>query len=62
MITDSTLSHYLVEKQRSNPIVTHELRLLIENIATACKTIGVAIGTNRRLAMPMNSMSGMART
>ena len=43
MITDSTLSHYLVEKQRANPIVTHELRLLIENIATACKAIGVAI-------------------
>ncbi|HET8731139.1 MAG TPA: class 1 fructose-bisphosphatase [Moraxellaceae bacterium] len=43
-MTDSTLSHYLVEKQRTNPIVTHELRLLIENIATACKAIGVAIG------------------
>ncbi|HEX4869688.1 MAG TPA: class 1 fructose-bisphosphatase [Moraxellaceae bacterium] len=39
-----TLSHYLVEKQRSNPHITHELRLLIENIGTACKAIGVAIG------------------
>lgn len=44
MLNDVTLSHYLVEKQRANPHITHELRLLIENIATACKSIGVAIG------------------
>jgi fructose-1,6-bisphosphatase I len=43
-MTGVTLSHYLVDKQRANPLITHELRLLIENIATACKAIGVAIG------------------
>jgi fructose-1,6-bisphosphatase I len=43
-MTGTTLSHYLVDKQRSNPLITHELRLLVENIATACKAIGVAIG------------------
>jgi len=39
-----TLSRYLVEKQRTNALVTHDLRLLIENVASACKAIGVAIG------------------
>jgi fructose-1,6-bisphosphatase I len=43
-MTGVTLSRYLVEQQRSNPRVTHDLRLLVENIATACKAIGVAIG------------------
>ena len=43
-MTGVTLSHYLVDKQRSSPLITHELRLLIENIATACKAIGVNIG------------------
>ncbi len=43
-MNDVNLSHYLVNKQRANPRITHELRLLIENIATACKAIGVAIG------------------
>lgn len=39
-----TLSRYLVEKQRTNAVITHDLRLLIENVASACKAIGVAIG------------------
>jgi len=39
-----TLSRYLVEQQRSNPEITHELRLIIESVATACKAIGVAVG------------------
>lgn len=39
-----SLSRYLVEKQRSNAAVTPDLRLLIENVAAACKAIGVAIG------------------
>lgn len=39
-----TLSRYLVERQRANPLVTHDLRLLLETVATACKAIGVAIG------------------
>ncbi|MES2917378.1 MAG: class 1 fructose-bisphosphatase [Pseudomonadota bacterium] len=43
-MNDVNLSHYLVNKQRGNPQITHELRLLIENIATACKAIGVAVG------------------
>lgn len=43
-MTGVTLSRYLVEKQRANPAVTHDLRLLVENVASACKAIGVAIG------------------
>ncbi|MCD6060456.1 MAG: fbp [Moraxellaceae bacterium] len=43
-MTGVTLSRYLVEQQRNDPQITHDLRLLIENIATACKSIGVAIG------------------
>ncbi|MFN3587068.1 MAG: class 1 fructose-bisphosphatase [Moraxellaceae bacterium] len=39
-----TLSRYLVEQQRCNPVITHELRLIIESVATACKAIGVAVG------------------
>jgi fructose-1,6-bisphosphatase I len=39
-----TLSRYLVEKQRTNDRITPDLRLLIENVATACKAIGVVIG------------------
>lgn len=39
-----SLSRYLVEKQRTNAVITHDLRLLIENVASACKAIGVAIG------------------
>ena len=39
-----TLSRYLVEQQRSNAAITHDLRLLVENVAAACKAIGVAIG------------------
>ncbi|HEX6592264.1 MAG TPA: class 1 fructose-bisphosphatase [Moraxellaceae bacterium] len=39
-----TLSRYLVEKQRSNAALTPDLRLLVENVAAACKAIGVAIG------------------
>ncbi|MDI1301761.1 MAG: class 1 fructose-bisphosphatase [bacterium] len=39
-----TLSHYLVEQQRKNPAITHDLRLIVESVATACKAIGVAIG------------------
>ncbi len=39
-----TLSHYLVEQQRSNPAITHDLRLIVESVAAACKAIGVAIG------------------
>ncbi len=38
------LSRYLVEQQRENPQITHELRLLLETVAAACKAIGVAIG------------------
>jgi fructose-1,6-bisphosphatase I len=43
-MTGVTLSRYLVEKQRSNVLITHDLRLLVETVATACKAIGVAIG------------------
>jgi fructose-1,6-bisphosphatase I len=39
-----SLSRYLVEQQRDNPLITHELRLLLETVASACKAIGVAIG------------------
>lgn len=39
-----TLSRYLVEKQRKNPNVTADLRLLVEHSASACKAISVAIG------------------
>lgn len=43
-MSGATLSRYLVEKQRTNDRITHDLRLLLENVATACKAIGVAIG------------------
>lgn len=39
-----TLSHYLVEQQRNNPVITPDLRLIVESVASACKAIGVAIG------------------
>jgi fructose-1,6-bisphosphatase I len=39
-----TLNRYLMEKQRGNPRITSDLRLLLDNVATACKDIGVAIG------------------
>lgn len=39
-----TLSQYLVEKQRNTTLVTSDLRLLVETVASACKTITVAIG------------------
>ena len=43
-MTDVTLSRYLVERQRRNSRITHDLRLLIEQVATACKAISAAIG------------------
>jgi fructose-1,6-bisphosphatase I len=39
-----TLSRYLVEQQRHNPVITPDLRLIVESVASACKAIGVAIG------------------
>lgn len=39
-----TLSRYLVEQQRNNPVITPDLRLIVESVASACKAIGVAIG------------------
>jgi fructose-1,6-bisphosphatase I len=39
-----TLSRYLVEQQRNNPVITPDLRLIVESVASACKVIGVAIG------------------
>ena len=39
-----TLTQYLVEQQRSAEAISAELRLLIEVVARACKTIGHAVG------------------
>src|SRR5688572_6837341 len=38
-----TLTQYLVEQQRSEGVVSAELRLLIEVVARACKSISNAI-------------------
>lgn len=43
-MTGVTLSRYLVEKQRQNPRVTADLRFLVEQAASGCKAISVAIG------------------
>jgi fructose-1,6-bisphosphatase I len=39
-----SLTQYLVEEQRQNNSIPAELRLLIEVVARACKTIGHAVG------------------
>ena len=39
-----TLTQYLVEQQRNHNKVSSELRLLIEVVARACKSIGHAVG------------------
>lgn len=39
-----SLTRYLVEEQRNNKTITAELRLLIEVVARACKTISHAVG------------------
>lgn len=39
-----SLTQYLVEEQRSNNSISSELRLLIEVVARACKTISHAVG------------------
>jgi fructose-1,6-bisphosphatase I len=39
-----SLTRYLVEEQRSNNSISAELRLLIEVVARACKTISHAVG------------------
>ena len=39
-----TLTQYLVEQQRQNNLIPSEVRLLIEVIARACKTIGHHVG------------------
>lgn len=39
-----TLSRYLIEKQREEKMLAGDLRLLIEVVARACKSISVAIG------------------
>ncbi len=39
-----TLTQYLVEQQRSAQAISSELRLLIEVVARACKSIGHAVG------------------
>ena len=39
-----SLTQYLVEEQRSNNSIPAELRLLIEVVARACKTISHAVG------------------
>ena len=39
-----TLTQYLVEQQRSAEAISAELRLLIEVVARACKSIGHAVG------------------
>lgn len=38
-----TLTQYLVEQQRQGSVVTAELRLLIETVASACQAIGHAV-------------------
>lgn len=40
----TTLSRYLIEKQREQNLLPADLRLLIEVVARACKSISVAIG------------------
>ncbi|MCX8146446.1 MAG: class 1 fructose-bisphosphatase [Azovibrio sp.] len=40
----TTLSRYLIEKQRKNNLLPADLRLLIEVVARACKHIAVTIG------------------
>ncbi|PWF24945.1 class 1 fructose-bisphosphatase [Corticimicrobacter populi] len=39
-----TLTHYLVEQQREHQSIDPELRLLLEIVARACKSIGHAVG------------------
>ena len=39
-----SLTQYLVEEQRSRNSISAELRLLIEVVARACKTISHAVG------------------
>lgn len=39
-----SLTRYLVEEQRSNNTISAELRLLLEVVARACKTISLAVG------------------
>src|SRR5690554_7435326 len=39
-----TLTQYLVEQQRQNKALQAEVRLLIEVVARACKSIGHAVG------------------
>jgi fructose-1,6-bisphosphatase I len=42
-MTRSTLTRFLIEQQRQSDILPAELRLLIETVARACKTISYAI-------------------
>jgi fructose-1,6-bisphosphatase I len=39
-----TLSRYLIEAQREQNLVCADLRLLIEVVSRACKSIAIAIG------------------
>ena len=39
-----TLSRYLIEEQREKGRINADLRLLIEVVARACKSIAIAIG------------------
>ena len=48
-----SLSRYLVEKQRTNAVITHDLRLLIENVASACKAIAALdLALELRMVLP----------
>ena len=44
MARRTTLTQFLVEQQRAANAIKHELRLLIEVVARACKAIAVNVG------------------